>query len=210
MPRIPPKPKRIAVLLLVIATVSCTTAARRARDDVDPGYTEKGIASWYGPGFHGKRTANGEVYDMNALTAAHRTLAFGSLVEVHNLDNGRSVKVRIIDRGPFIRGRIIDLSRAAAEKIGMIGTGTAQVRIRVVGAAPEVDSGSYRVQVGAFQELINARELVAELEADFFDARVRSDGDWHRVELGPFDSRREAEEQVRALQRAGYKAILKK
>ena len=95
----------------------------------EPGSTQKGIASWYGPGFHGKRTANGEVFDTHSLTAAHRTLPFNSIVEVTNMDNGKRVRVRINDRGPFIRGRIIDLSKAGAKAIGMIGPGTARVKI---------------------------------------------------------------------------------
>jgi rare lipoprotein A len=90
------------------------------------------VASWYGPGFAGRRTANGETFDPTQLTAAHRTLPFGTLVRVTNLANGLSVVVRINDRGPFRAGRIIDLSRAAAERLGMIGTGTATVRLELV------------------------------------------------------------------------------
>jgi rare lipoprotein A len=95
---------------------------------------QTGIASWYGDGddFHGKRTANGEIYDMDKLTAAHKTLPFHTLVEVENVDNGKRVTVRINDRGPFIEGRIIDLSRKAAKRIGIYGQGTAPVHLRVV------------------------------------------------------------------------------
>ena len=93
---------------------------------------ETGIASWYGPNFHGKRTANGETYNQNDLTAAHRTLQMPSLVRVTNLENGRSVVVRINDRGPFKRGRVIDVSRKAAELLGFIGNGTARVRLEVL------------------------------------------------------------------------------
>lgn len=92
-------------------------------------YSERGIASWYGPGFHGNRTACGETYDKYAYTAAHRTLQMPSLVRVTNLDNGRSVIVRVNDRGPFAKGRVIDVSRRAAEALGMIGTGTARVQL---------------------------------------------------------------------------------
>ncbi len=99
---------------------------------VDYSYAETGIASWYGPGFHGKSTANGESYDQNALTAAHRTLPMPSMVRVTNLDNGRSVKVRINDRGPFKNGRIIDLSRHAADLLDMRRQGTAKVRVEIV------------------------------------------------------------------------------
>ena len=98
---------------------------------------QRGGASWYGPGFHGKRTASGERYDMNALTAAHRTLPFGTLVRVKSLVNGREVMVRITDRGPFVAGRILDLSRAAAADLGMLGIGFKQVVLLV----PESVSG---------------------------------------------------------------------
>lgn len=98
----------------------------------DFSYSETGIASWYGPTFHGKRTANGEIYDQNEMTAAHRTLPMPSLVRVTNLENGRAVVVRINDRGPFTKGRVIDLSERAAQLLGMIGRGTAKVRVDVM------------------------------------------------------------------------------
>lgn len=98
----------------------------------DFNYVETGVASWYGPNFHGQATANGEVYDMEALTAAHRTLQMPSVVRVTNLDNGRSVVVRINDRGPFARDRIIDMSRRAAEELGFQQRGTANVRVEVL------------------------------------------------------------------------------
>ena len=93
---------------------------------------EKGIASWYGGKFHGRKTASGERYDMNKMTAAHKTLPFGTRVRVTNLDTGRKVVVRINDRGPFVRGRVIDLSRAAARKVDMIQAGTARVLVEVL------------------------------------------------------------------------------
>jgi len=98
----------------------------------DYAYRETGIASWYGPGFHGGSTANGEIYDQNALTAAHRTLPMPSIVRVTNLENGRSIKVRINDRGPFKNGRILDLSRRAAELLGFAQDGTAKVLVEIV------------------------------------------------------------------------------
>ena len=96
------------------------------------GWSQRGIASWYGRPYHGRRTSNGEVYDMNKLTAAHLSLPFNTWVRVTNLDNKKSVEVRINDRGPFIKRRIIDLSREGAKRIGMIGPGTSRVRVRVV------------------------------------------------------------------------------
>lgn len=95
-------------------------------------YYEVGIASWYGPGFDGNYTANGEIYDMNGISAAHKTLPFGTIVRVVDLETGKSVVVRINDRGPFIEGRIIDLSKGAAEKLGIIDKGIARVGLRIV------------------------------------------------------------------------------
>ncbi|MEX2642402.1 MAG: septal ring lytic transglycosylase RlpA family protein [Acetobacterales bacterium] len=96
----------------------------------DSGYDETGIASWYGPQFHGKATANGEIFDMNGLSAAHKTLPMPSVVQVTNLENGRSMKLRLNDRGPFAHGRIIDLSRRAAQLLGFMEQGTAKVRVQ--------------------------------------------------------------------------------
>lgn len=112
--------------LVILAAAVLLLTARPA------GYNEVGIASWYGPGFHGKTTANGELYDMYAFTAAHKTLPFGTVVEVVDLDTGRSVVVRINDRGPFVPGRIIDLSYAAAEALGILERGTARVGLIVL------------------------------------------------------------------------------
>lgn len=103
-------------------------------------YSKTGIASWYGPGFHGKKTANGERYNQNALTAAHKTLPIGSVVRVKNLSNGKSVVVRINDRGPFAHGRIIDLSKKAALKLDMHGSGTAKVRVTLIRTASGSDA----------------------------------------------------------------------
>ena len=102
-----------------------------------PGYDRTGVASWYGRAFHGRRTANGERFDMHAMTAAHPTLPLSTLVRVTNLDNGRSIAVRINDRGPFARGRIIDLSHAGARALGFEGRGTARVRVTVITAATQ-------------------------------------------------------------------------
>ncbi len=109
----------------------------------DPNYAENGKASWYGDAFHGKKTANGEIYDMYALTAAHRTLPLPSLVVVTNLENGRKVIVRINDRGPFKKGRIIDVSSRVAEELGFRQQGTADVEVTYLGPAP-LDGGDRR------------------------------------------------------------------
>ena len=134
---------------------------------------ELGIASWYGYPFHGRAAANGEIYDMEKLTAAHRTLPFGTWVRVTNLTNNRTVDVRITDRGPFIAGRIIDLSHAAAQSIELIGPGIAQVRIDVV-SAPQVEiAGSlYSVQAGTFQDRNRAEQLRILFENKYGAARL--------------------------------------
>jgi rare lipoprotein A len=121
-------------------------------------FIEEGTASWYGIPFNGRRAANGEIFDMNTLVAAHRTLPFGSILRVTNLNNGRDVQVRVIDRGPFVGDRILDLARAAAVSLDMIGTGTAPVRIELLsGPTPAV--GYFTVQIGAFADRSNAERL---------------------------------------------------
>lgn len=193
---------RALVCLLLLAVAGCASS----RTKVAAGDVERGIASWYGPGFHGRDTASGERYDMHALTAAHRTLPFGTVVEVRNLANGLVTQVRINDRGPFAKNRIIDLSNAAAQAIAMIGPGTARVELRIVG---HDDLGvTYVVQVGAFQEQALAEGLLTALRPDFPGVELRSDAVWHRVQLGAFASRDEAEETRRKLERAGYAALV--
>ena len=141
---------------------------------VKVGDTMKGIASWYGPNFHGKETSNGEQYNMHAMTAAHKTWPMDTMVRVRNLDNGRSAVVRINDRGPFVRGRVIDCSYAAGKKLGLDKTGTARVELTVLGfagkvyhpteaqrrdhaPAPRVELSDFGVQVGAFRREEGAR-----------------------------------------------------
>lgn len=122
-----------------------TVAGRTYRPQRDDGYDETGIASWYGPNFHGRPTANGETFDQHAMTAAHTTLPIPSIVEVTNLENGRSVIVRLNDRGPFVDNRLIDLSRAAATELDYIGSGLAHVRVRYLGPAHENGAPPNRV-----------------------------------------------------------------
>jgi rare lipoprotein A len=129
---------------------------------VTPGATERGVASWYGHPYHGRQAADGEIYDMETLVAAHRTLPFQTMVRVRNLANDKTVDVRIIDRGPFIDGRIIDLSHAAAKQIDLIGPGTGRVELTVLAPPANPEPSLFAVQVGAFREKENAdRELEA-------------------------------------------------
>lgn len=178
----------------------------------EPAWVEEGIASWYGAPLHGRPTASGEIYDMHAMTAAHRTLPFGSVVHVVNLDNGLVTTVRINDRGPFREGRTLDLSRRAAGEIGMLGPGTARVRVTLAGtpAAPggaaAGDGGGgvpraapgtacWMVQAGQYADAEDAALIRRSLERDGHGpVRVSTGaGGRHRVRVGPLDSREEAE-----------------
>lgn len=142
-----------------------------------------GTASWYGHPYHGRRAANGEVYDMEKMTAAHRTLPFGTWLAVRNVSNGKTVNVRIIDRGPFVGGRVLDLSHAAARSIDMIGPGTAQVKFTVIAQPvlaadhsrtppPQRAPGSFAVQIGSFTDRRNAERLRSSMESRHGSARL--------------------------------------
>lgn len=170
------------------------------------GKYEEGIASWYGHPYHGRQAASGEIYNMHAMTAAHRTLPFGTMVKVYNLNNGQETTVRINDRGPFVEGRIIDLSYAAAQAIRM--PGIAPVRLEVLDAvASTAPAGVYVVQVGAFQDPRNAERLKAEIERSYRPVLIqgfdRGDGYFHRVWVGAESSEQKAQELARKLRAAG-------
>ncbi|MBI3694823.1 MAG: septal ring lytic transglycosylase RlpA family protein, partial [Acidobacteria bacterium] len=167
-----------ACVLLGLALAGC--AKKRPRVSVSPppprvfpGATEEGVASWYGRPYHGRATTSGEIYDMEQMTAAHRTLPLGTRVRVENLANGREVEVRINDRGPFVENRVLDLSRAAARRIQMIGPGTAHVRLRIVGLPDQVVPGFFTVQVGSFKSRLNAERLRASLAREHGSAILR-------------------------------------
>lgn len=147
------------------------------------------MASWYGEPFHGRTTASGERYDQEGLTAAHKSLPFGTWVRVENLGNGRSVRVRITDRGPFVDDRIIDLSRAAARSLRLLGPGTARVRLEVVDV-----SGCHAVQVASFADRDAALARRGDLEEDGTPAFVESGPKGTtRVLIGPYPDRMSAE-----------------
>ncbi len=157
---------------------------------------EEGIASWYGIPYHGRRTASGEIYDMYKMTAAHRTLPFGTQVRVHDLDNGRDVTVRINDRGPFVEGRIIDLSKAAAQAMGM--PGLARVRLEILGLGETSQAPVFAVQVGAFRDPANAGRLKSLMQANYGPVEIQSfdrgDGLFYRVRVGHENSEAAAQE----------------
>ncbi len=167
----------LAVLLVLALGPACHRRPGRVPVSAPapplPGAIEEGVASWYGHPYHGRRASNGEIYDMEKFTAAHRTLPFGARVRVESLSNGRAVEVRINDRGPFVHNRIIDLSRAAAREIQMIGPGTARVRVRVVGLPEAVPGGFFAVQVGSFRDRSNAERLRRTLERECGAASIQ-------------------------------------
>jgi len=136
------------------------------------GYSEAGIASWYGHPYHGRPAADGEIYDMEQMVAAHRTLPFDTWVRVYDLDNNKNVEVRIIDRGPFIDGRIIDLSHAAAQAIALIGPGIANVRLEVIHTPANVPPAVFAVQIGAFRDPQIAERLRSQMAARYGTARL--------------------------------------
>jgi rare lipoprotein A len=166
---------------------------------------ERGIASWYGHPYHGRPTANGEIYNMYGMTAAHRTLPFGTRVNVHDLENGRDVTVRINDRGPFVEGRIIDLSYAAAQAMHM--PGIAQVHLEILGLGEGVAiPGIFAVQVGAFRVPSNAERLKERIESQFGPVIIqdfdRGDGLFYRVRVGRESTEDAARSLAQSLRRA--------
>jgi rare lipoprotein A len=137
------------------------------------GYTEEGIASWYGVPYHGRPAADGEIYDMETMVAAHRLMPFNTWLRVTNVGNNKSVNVRVIDRGPFVDGRIIDLSKAAARAIGLLGPGIGPVRLEVISAPADIPANDfYAVQVGAFSVQENAERLRARYAERFGNAQL--------------------------------------
>ncbi len=184
------------------------------------GFQQRGIASWYGKKFHGRKTSNGEVYDMYGESAAHKTLPMGVFVKVTHLENKREIVVRINDRGPFVVGRIIDLSQGAAKKLGILESGTAQVHIQALGyrqakqggnsyvSRVDYASGSFAVQIGAFSVSANAQRLADEMQTQFGRAvvsvAVKNGQQVYRVRVGDYDSLEKAEADAFSLASSGY------
>ncbi len=185
------------------------------------GFRQTGYASWYGPGFHGRQTANGERYNMHSMTAAHRILPMNTWVKVKNLDNGREVVVRINDRGPFVKNRIIDLSYAAAKKLGIVGPGTARVELVALSQSnrkgdrtsglkpiPDLTRGDFYVQVGAFKSWYNANALKDKLSLLYKRVRVQKyetdRGTFYRVQVFAAHDYQSARRARARLERNGF------
>lgn len=184
-------------------------------------FAETGTASWYGDDFHGKKTSNSEIYNMHAMTAAHKTLPFGTMVEVHNLENDHKIIVRINDRGPFVRSRIIDLSHEGAKRIDMIRNGTAKVSIKAIGmddvyfaaAGGRMNesiyyTGDFTIQAGAFADRSNAermKDILAQHIPEIDIIPVDRDGQTlYRVRAGRFLSLNQARSHEQKLVRSGF------
>ncbi|HTU48020.1 MAG TPA: septal ring lytic transglycosylase RlpA family protein [Bryobacteraceae bacterium] len=155
------------------ATTARQSPGKPAPVAVPNGYMEEGIASWYGIPFNGRAAADGEIYDMETLVAAHRLMPFNTWLKVTNLSNNKSVNVRVIDRGPFVDGRIIDLSKAAAREIDLLGPGIGRVRLEVIGAPADIPANDfYAVQVGAFSVYENAERARIDYAKRFGTAQL--------------------------------------
>jgi rare lipoprotein A len=212
----------IPALLLLAACARTVTVAPPGPPI--PGAEETGAASWYGHPYHGRRTASGEVYDMNDLTAAHRSLPLGTRLMVTNLDTGQTVEVRVNDRGPLVAERILDLSYAAARVIGADRVGVIPVRLRILGPGSAValagptsspgarPAGEFAVQVGAFASRARAESLRDALTRDGDVATVTEvevGGDtFFRVRLGPYPDRQTARAAAQRLGSRGHRAVV--
>lgn len=214
-------PRRVHRTLCLIAlawVAGCSVPGAKVAPPTvsDNRVSQTGIASWYGPGFHGKATASGEIYDQNELTAAHQTLPLGSKVMVTNLENGSATEVLVNDRGPFAKNRIIDLSYAAAQSLKIVGPGTALVRIDVLGSPTRLEtirsSLDYTLQLGSFAQLENAEQLRDRVGKSFGHVTINplhaKDNTYYRVHLGTFANRGAAEEQARQVSQAGYSVVI--
>ena len=195
--------KAFAFILIFLLCTSCVSLGA---------YSESGEASWYGGKFQGRQTASGEIFDTNKLTAAHKTLAFGTLVEVVSLENGRKVVVRVNDRGPYVDGRIIDLSRAAADSLDMVSSGVIRVAIRVV-QTPEnpglehrvvPEEGTVILQIGSYGVRDNAQNTKMLLNKEGFEAELEgtANGITRVVLAGVEES--ELQSVLRKLARLGF------
>lgn len=205
--------RRALVVWIAILVVAGGCRARTPRIDERAGHTLSGIASWYGKEFQGRPTASGAIYDMYDMTAAHRTLPFGTTVEVKNLNSGKRIVVEVNDRGPFVKGRIIDLSFEAANQLGIVETGTAPVALRVLlwGDRAKKEA-QYRVQVGSFSNWTNARRLQKRLLRQYPDVIIQPwvspQGRFYRVRVGPYPTLRDAEVAAGNLEDLGLTTFL--
>jgi rare lipoprotein A len=195
------------------ASGSAEIPSKRTTKVKDVNAIETGVASWYGPDFHGRQTANGEKYDMNGMTAAHRTLPFNTMVLVENLDNGKTVEVRINDRGPFAKNRIIDLSKAAASQVEMIGPGTARVRIYLMNGEAldlaNIKTAQYTVQLGSYTNQEAAEVAASKIRSARVEEVIVKKKKVYRIYFGDFNNPAIALEAQKRLEGLGHKGFVK-
>jgi rare lipoprotein A len=205
--------------LALLSLAACSLPVAKTSTAPAGRVTQTGVASWYGPGFHGRTAASGTVYDQHELTAAHQTLPLGARVMVTNLNNGKSAEVTINDRGPFAKGRIIDLSYAAAQSLGMIGAGTAPVQLEVLDGPFKIDKIrdrlDYTLQIGSFTDLENATKLKDQLGKGFAQPSEiavvpfrTNNSTFYRVQAGIFSSRSDAEEKAKQFTGQGLPVVI--
>ena len=199
----------------IIPKTKSATPTKKISKNASKNALETGVASWYGPNFHGKLTANGEIYDMNGMTAAHRTLPFDSEVVVENLDNGKTTRVRINDRGPFAKNRIIDLSKAAAKKIDMIGPGTANVRIFLVkgdlknSKVTDLKIANYTIQLASFTNEIQAQRRSKQIDGSRIEQLTVNGTLVFRVYYGNYQDTTRAQSDLDRLKARGFDGFVK-
>jgi len=220
----------LALSLLLLASCSSHKPPHAAPPATAiPGQTQEGMSSWYGKEFDGRPTASGERFDMNGVSAAHRTLPLGTLVRVTNLENDREVELRVNDRGPFVKGRILDCSYGAAKALGFSGAGLARVRIEVLEAAKErprhtpppgelllatqvptqqVLDGTFTVQAGAFINQANAVKFRDQLAKTYGDAYVIKFRDFFRVRVGHLNTEEEADLLKERIRSSGVESFV--
>jgi rare lipoprotein A len=200
-----------------IVRTSTVTTGPVYNEDLEAGaMLQAGIASWYGPNFHGKLTANGESYNMDDFTAAHKTLPFNTIVRVTNRENGKEVDVRINDRGPYVGDRVIDLSRRAADEIDMIVSGTAEVEIWLLeeGDMPVTGSNSssietFTVQLSSFDSMQGANAEFQKIRGSEVVPVNVGNRTVYRLYYGEYRTKRDAERAMRELGRRGYNGFVK-
>jgi rare lipoprotein A len=205
--------KYSAITILLAFLSGCSSTKDLSEyESISGKLIESGVASWYGPNFNGRQTANGETFDMNEFTAAHRTLPFNSILRVLNKSNNKSVIVRINDRGPFAKNRIIDLSKKAAEKINMIEPGSVRVDLILLNNSElpiDLKTPHYTVQIGSYKKKSDAQKLASLTDdARIVDAYVNGEK-YYRVYVGHFEDFNEAEELKKELQKQGLAGFVK-
>ncbi|MDZ7658350.1 septal ring lytic transglycosylase RlpA family protein [Fodinibius sp.] len=211
----------IFIIAISLFISSCGTSSRFGKTDDAPKSheagekIEEGVASWYGPNFDGKLTANGETYDMYGLTAAHRTLPFNTVVKVKNLNNGKSVAVRINDRGPYAKNRVIDLSKKAADKIDMLGPGTAPVELILLegdlknSRVTNLKVPTYTVQLASFNREHQARAHAKKIRGARVEKIKMGNKTVYRVYHGIYTDKNNARKKQRQLKRQGFSGYVK-